>query len=387
MKKTTNQIDQLWTLLELLVSQKSITGFELSAALVLKDFFQSHGFEGELDEFAEGRANFYLPYITDSNMETLVFCSHIDVVPEGNQEDWASEPFKLTKNNENWVGRGVCDAKGSIAAMAIAFLQVVQQPLFKGNIAFLAVAGEERGSIGAKRFIESHKDFNGAVLIGEPTQMDIKTSQKGRIEFTLSLNGTASHASIANDNNVIVKSVQFLNEFFPMVLGISSLIGDSVFEDPSLAITLINSQKGSTNTIPGFCSIVFDRRWTASEDPEDIIIAFEKKARSCAKQLGIPISINSRIGLPAAFSKNDSFLFKSATYAREKVIGNKQFNSLSFMAGCDMHVFTSAGLDTIVCGPGDLQRNNAHGNNEWICLYDLEQAISIYRETANIFQK
>jgi len=70
------------------------------------------------------------------NKKTLVLCSHIDVVPEGDMNSWNSHPFVFTEKDNLWYARGVCDAKGSVAAMAIAFLNIIRQKNFDGNIVF-----------------------------------------------------------------------------------------------------------------------------------------------------------------------------------------------------------------------------------------------------------
>jgi succinyl-diaminopimelate desuccinylase len=68
-------------------------GNELETALVLRDFFRSHGIEAEVDEFLPDRANLLarLP-ASGVGRGSLLLCGHMDVVPVGGAS-WDMDPF------------------------------------------------------------------------------------------------------------------------------------------------------------------------------------------------------------------------------------------------------------------------------------------------------
>src|SRR5690625_1804277 len=129
MKEKFNQ--QLKNLLKELVEIKSITGNEIETAVLLERFFKQHGIEGTIDKFAPKRANYIASCINNPNKKTLILCGHMDVVHEGDLKLWDSDPFVFTEKDGLWYARGVCDAKGSLAAMAVAFLKIISQKEFK----------------------------------------------------------------------------------------------------------------------------------------------------------------------------------------------------------------------------------------------------------------
>lgn len=161
-------------LLSDLIAERSITGNELSAAQTLFAFLQARSISSELDVFESTRANVYAWHITDPLKPLLILCSHLDVVAPGANEGWQSDPWTPAQRGRLYYGRGVCDAKGQLAAMTEAFVQLAANPGFHGNVCLAAVAGEEKGGIGAKRFapiLASRWIKSPAYcIIGEPTQ-------------------------------------------------------------------------------------------------------------------------------------------------------------------------------------------------------------------------
>ena len=374
------------TLLQKLVAIKSISGNELAAAILLKQFFQKFNLEGQIDVFAPNSGNFMVSYLTNPSRRKLILCSHIDVVPAGELSFWQSNPFALTDRDGLWFGRGVCDAKGIVVAMALAFLAVVKQRDFNGNIIFLAVAGEEKGGIGAKRFIERYGDMDGCAIIGEPTRAMVNTSQKGRIEFVVDVIGVAGHAARPQEkSNAVLNAAELLQQLRPY-LAYTKGIGDAATGKASLAITLVNTGGNSANSIPGVCRLTFDRRWIYSEDPKDIINGFTNQITDISGKMGIKTRVKAHLGIPAVYTDSDAKISQCAVQACA-MVKKEEAKTASFPAGCDMYVFTEAGFNTVILGSGDLFDNRAHGYNEFIDPQDLAQIINIYTQTINNYFK
>lgn len=112
----------------------------------------------------------------------VVFSTHFDCVP----------PF-FPSRVENGVlyGRGACDAKGILAAQVAA----AERLRAKGEtrIGLVFVAGEERGSDGAKAAnkIDSKTRF---LINGEPTELRLGTATRGCYRVKLTAKGKAAHS-------------------------------------------------------------------------------------------------------------------------------------------------------------------------------------------------
>jgi acetylornithine deacetylase len=112
----------------------------------------------------------------------LVFSTHLDTVP----------PYiPFSEDSEFIYGRGVCDAKGIIAAQVVASEALRASGL---RIGLLFVSGEERDSAGAKVANDSPKG-NRFLINGEPTDNRIALASKGALRASFKANGKMAHSA------------------------------------------------------------------------------------------------------------------------------------------------------------------------------------------------
>ena len=99
------------------LTRRTRLGRETEAAALLAAELKAIGFATEVRPVADGRAN-VVGLIENGNGPCFAFNSHMDTVPVGG--GWTSDPLRLTERDGNLFGRGACDAKGPIVAMAEA---------------------------------------------------------------------------------------------------------------------------------------------------------------------------------------------------------------------------------------------------------------------------
>ena len=125
-----------------IVAIKTVNDNELEVAKYLQKWFDKYGIESKLDEVSEGRTN--LIATVGSGQPVIGISGHMDVVAEGNHDDWTYDPFELTEDNGYLYGRGAADMKSGLAALAIALIEIKESnQLNKGTIKFIATVGEE----------------------------------------------------------------------------------------------------------------------------------------------------------------------------------------------------------------------------------------------------
>lgn len=101
-------------------------GNELETALILRDFFDAHGVEAEVDEFLTGRANLIARLPGNGvGRGSLILCGHMDVVPVGGSA-WDTEPFAAELRDGRIYGRGASDMKSGLVATAVAVANLKQ---------------------------------------------------------------------------------------------------------------------------------------------------------------------------------------------------------------------------------------------------------------------
>ncbi|MFD7510022.1 M20/M25/M40 family metallo-hydrolase [Streptomyces sp. NPDC059853] len=149
----------------------------------------------------------------------LLIHGHTDVVP-ANAEDWTHHPFSGEIADGCVWGRGAVDMK-DMDAMTLA---VVRERMRSGrkpprDIVLAFLADEEAGGVyGARHLVDNHRDlFDGVTeAIGEVGGFSftvneqlrlylVETAQKGIHWMRLTVDGTAGHGSMTNNDNAITE--------------------------------------------------------------------------------------------------------------------------------------------------------------------------------------
>ena len=126
----------------------------------------------------------------------VVLSCHSDVVPVAGQA-WSSDPFKLRRDGDRLYGRGACDMKGFVAACLATMENYARQPL-NAPIHFLMSYDEETTCLGP---VDAINRFGGdlprpaAVIVGEPTLMEVADAHKSISAFSTRVFGRAAHSS------------------------------------------------------------------------------------------------------------------------------------------------------------------------------------------------
>jgi acetylornithine deacetylase len=125
---------------------------------------------------------------------SLILMSHIDVVPEGNLEEWNYAPFSGEISEGIIYGRGVSDMKGSMAAMfgVIEGLKTLGINLL-GDLTIISTIEEETGGSGALSAVLRGYRAQAAI-VPEPTGFAICPAQQGGARFYITIQGKSAHA-------------------------------------------------------------------------------------------------------------------------------------------------------------------------------------------------
>jgi acetylornithine deacetylase len=164
-----------------LVDIDSTTGREGDAGDWLAGYLRERGYDVSRQPVTDGRFNVYARLAPEPK---VVFSTHFDCVP----------PFFASREERGLVfGRGACDAKGILAAQVAAAERL--RAAGESRFALLFVAGEERGSDGA-RIANGYAPSGVRFLInGEPTDNRLGAATRGVLRVRLRASGRAAHSS------------------------------------------------------------------------------------------------------------------------------------------------------------------------------------------------
>jgi acetylornithine deacetylase len=165
-----------------LVDIDSTTGRESELAAWLSRYLRDRGYVvTEQPIGASGRFNVYARLDAPPH---VVFSTHIDCVP----------PFFPSRVERGLLfGRGTCDAKGILAAQVAAVDAL--RAAGETRVAMLFVAGEERGSDGARVANEQAPEGVRYLINGEPTDNRLGAATRGIVRVRLHAGGRAAHSS------------------------------------------------------------------------------------------------------------------------------------------------------------------------------------------------
>ena len=161
-----------------LIDIESTTGQEGKVASVLAHYLRGRGYSVLEQPLDNGRTN----VIAAVGEPEVVFSTHFDCVP----------PFFPSRIEGGLLyGRGACDAKGILAAQVAAAERLRAEG--ETRIGLVFVAGEERGSDGAKAAnkIASQARF---LINGEPTDLRLGAATRGCFRVRLTAQGKAAHS-------------------------------------------------------------------------------------------------------------------------------------------------------------------------------------------------
>jgi succinyl-diaminopimelate desuccinylase len=245
-------------------------GNERDLANFLADFFSKAGLEPEMYEFDEKRANLITRIKGTGEKPGLIFSAHMDTVPAG-EVDWKYPPFSGTLHDGKIYGRGAADMKSGLAAMAEAATILAKTDFSpKGDLIVAFTYDETHGLQGAKHLIdEDHLEGTGAVLISEPSTLDVFIAEKGALWLKCRAEGKTAHTSMPQlGRNAIFEMTRFLSRFekeFNIVDVDHPLLGTGTFT--------VGTIKGGVtiNVIPDVCEAELDIRLVPGQDHIEII--------------------------------------------------------------------------------------------------------------------
>lgn len=310
----------------------------------------------------------------------LMFEAHQDTVPV---DGMTIAPWAPEIRDGRVYGRGACDIKGGMACMLAALSRLAdERPVGRPTIVMACSVNEEYGFGGAPRigdlwqgdspFLPRAPD---AVVVAEPTSLDVVVAHKGAVRWRCHTRGRAAHSSQpqAGDNaiyrmaRVLAALERYARDTAP-TLGQHALVGQ-----PSLSVGLVSGGV-SVNTVPDRCTIEIDRRVLPGEDPQ---AAYEHAIDFVARELqGDPRVEHDLPYLTSCGLSDDRSRPFAARLSEIIRQAGGPGRCVGVPYGTDAPAFAGAGIPTVVFGPGSIAQ--AHTADEWIAIEQLQRATEIF---------
>ncbi len=332
------------------------------------------GIESRLTFNAEKtKANLWAT-IGPSGRGGVVLSGHTDVVPVDGQ-DWSSDPFKLTQRDGRLFGRGTCDMKGFIACVMAHAKQMTQSEL-KTPLHFAFSYDEEVGCTGVRGLIDDMRDNLPAplaVIVGEPTSMQIVGGHKGGHSYDTIVHGVDGHSSAPDlGANAIFHAARILTFLQDLAQRLKDNGDPSNGFSPCYTTVDCGLISGGTaqNIIPARCAFSWGLRNIPGDDTQaivDEVFAFiETEIVPSLKAISPDAGVTHELRhyLPAMTPDEAS----PAESLLRHLTGLNQSGRVAY--GTEAAHFQQAGVPGVIFGPGSIKQ--AHLPDEYIDISQME---------------
>lgn len=320
-----------------------------------------------------------------SRYKRFIFNGHIDVVPEGNHNNWKYDPWGGELVNGRIYGRGACDMKGGLMAALYAIKAVKDTDVpIDGSLIIQSVIGEEDGGIGT--FASLIRGYGGdAAIVCEPTRLSLIPAQAGALTFHVKVRGFSAHASVR------LKGVSALEKYLEIHKALIQLesVRNSEVKHPLLSkfdlayplnVGLI--QGGNwPSSVPE--EIVFEGRIGVAigENSDSVRHQFEQTLKNLAEAdpwlSNHPLKIKWSGGqFDSAEIPIDHHLVKLLEQCVRDLTGEMpEIEGATY--GSDLRLFVNmGGFPALLFGPGDV--NVAHMPDEFVDVQEVILAARAY---------
>jgi len=287
----------------------------------------------------------------------LVLSGHVDVVPVG--EGWARDPFGGDVADDRVWGRGAADMLGSVAC----FVEAATRAAPEAPCAILLTTDEETGMRAAEAALaEGLLHGAEAIVVGEPTALDVGIAEKGVLWARIEARGTNAHGSMPElGDNAVQRAVRIasrLASYHPP--GEHPLLGRG-----TAGVHRIHGGD-AVNQVPAAAWLEVDVRYLPGTKEDEVVEALRRATESEGRGLADVRVISSH---PPFEIPPDSPLARSALAAS----GGR---ALGLPYGTEASRYAPAGIPTVILGPGE--PDLAHTNRENVALEALERATEAY---------
>ena len=350
-------------LLKKLIATPSVSREETAAADILADFIENYG----LPVKRIGN-NILVCEELDAEKPTLLLNAHIDTVKP--VSTWTRDPFTPVVEGDRLYGLGANDCGGGLVSLLQVYRILREETSQREqdgetslrvpyNIVYLASCEEEVSGAGGVSLALPELPKIDVAIVGEPTGMHPAIAEKGLMVIDGVAYGKSGHAAREEGVNAIYEALDDLVWLRDYRFKKSSpLLGPT-----KMTVTVLNSGT-QHNVVPDECRFVIDVRTNEYYQNEYLFSFLQKHMKKCqlkARSFRLSSS-HIPIGHPLVMKSIQMGLvpFGSPTLSDQALM---PFLSLKM-------------------GPGDSARS--HSADEYICISEIEQAITTYIELLSL---
>jgi putative selenium metabolism hydrolase len=281
--------------------------------------------------------------------------------------------------------------KGGLAAMVYGVKALLDAGIeLAGDLYVVGVVQEEPCEGLAMRVLVEEEGIRpDYVVLGEPSDLQVRVGHRGRLEMRVNVQGKAAHAAAPSlGSNAIHHAARLI---FGIELLASRLATDPLLGQGTLAVTEIESLAASRNALPDHCTFVIDRRLTLGETESKAMAEIQNIINTEEIDARVEVTnyqatsytgheCRSRNAFPAWVMPEDHPLVRTAVRSVRDTLGYRPRLGRWAFSTDGTYTAGVANIPTVGFGPGE--EGHAHTLNEQIRLNDVVDAARVYARLA-----
>lgn len=313
----------------------------------------------------------------------VILSGHTDTVPWDGQ-DWTVDPLSATVSDGKLFGRGSADMK-SFIALAVGHASLFLESKAPFAIHLALSYDEEVGCFGVRDLIADMREAGVnplACIVGEPTSMVPAIGHKGVYRYRCCVRGKEAHSSLTPQSvNAIEMAARVVGKVRDMADGFQRSEARYDGFDVPFSTASVNQFHGgmADNVVPRDAEFRYEFR----ELPTSDALAMQQEVVSYARALEPAMKkVSPEAGIAfETICEVPSFLGSASdgvTRLAQRLAGEEGTTLVAF--GTEAGLFKSAGIPTVVCGPGSIVQ--AHQADEYVSLAQLARCEAFMRGLA-----
>jgi len=374
-----------------LVKVPSPTGQELEASEFYAEILRNAGLEVQLQFVQERRPNVIGKLAGTAHHKNLILCGHIDTIPP---EHCVAPKIE----NGRVYGRGSCDMKGGLAAIAAAATAIKSSGIrLQGDLLVSAYCGHEapvgkgEGPIALARAISERKIEANAAVVAEGPLDSIGIAHGGLAIFKVTVESPAGSVHTATAplrSNPILWLGKVIEEIENIDAELNLRDWNRLIpQRPSIQVGMV-SGGDFFNRLPASCELVGTIRWDAGETVTDVTRRLRERLNRVEHRIWNKYDSQVRIHLQVdlvreayGISEHEDFVQQAISAA--SFVTGKPYVVSGWRMAYDLSIFSRiGGIPTVGFGSILPSDSTGHSNNESISIENLETMAKVYAALA-----
>ena len=339
----------------------------------IEQFFTALEIPCQRRQVLEGRSNILATLKGQDPGRILLFECHMDTA---SAEIMTIPPLEPHIREGLLYGRGSCDTKAGGVAMMLAMKQLkeanIKPPL---SIVYAGAVDEEHLMRGSRALAADLRPE--AIVVAEPTDLEVICAHKGVVRFHLTVRGRAAHSSKPHLGiNAISKMARLLNQIETALTESYAQREHPLVGPPTYSAGTIEGGS-QVNFVPDRCRVAIDCRTVPGDSSASTLAEFQAIVdRATAEDpeldalVDLPFFTCGPVG-----TAEDTAIVRAALAACRAALGSGTTGGVPFAT--DGSAFSEQKVPTIILGPGSIDQ--AHAAVEWVECAQVEKAVEVYR--------